>query len=131
MTRGPDNMVAGGVGLGVGLPRLGAWDRQSGLHIWLATAPADMRWGFDRLAELAKTVTGQDPLSGHLFIFRAREGDGYALWYKRREEGVFRFPKVPGGTASVSIKPSELAMLLEGIDLASVKRCKRYRRPGG
>jgi transposase len=141
MTRGPDNMVAGGVGLGLGLPRLGAWDRQSGLHIWLATAPADMRWGFDRLAELAKTVTGQDPLSGHLFIFRARgggrlkallwEGDGYALWYKRLEEGVFRFPKVPEGAASVSIKPSELAMLLEGIDLASVKRGKRYHRPGG
>jgi transposase len=109
------------------------------LRIWLATAPADMRWGFDRLAELARTVTGEDPLGGHLFIFRSRSGDrlkallwendGYCLWYKRLEEGTFRFPKVPEGTASLPIKPSELAMLLEGIDLSSVKRGKRYRRP--
>jgi transposase len=52
-----------------------------------------MRLGFDRLAELASTVTGQDPLRGHLFLFRSRGGDrlkalyfdrdGYALWYKR------------------------------------------------
>lgn len=129
---------APGISLG-GLPRLGEWDRQSGLRIWLATAPADMRWGFDRLAELARTVSGQDPLSGHLFLFRSRssdrlkallwEGDGYALWYKRLEEGTFRFPKVPPGAASLAIKPSELAMLLEGIDLSSVKRVKRYRRP--
>jgi transposase len=125
-----------------GLPRLGEWDRQSavgGLRIWLAVAPADMRWGFDRLAELARTVTGQDPLGGHLFIFRSRgsdrlkallwESDGYALWYKRLEEGTFRFPRVQEGTASVTIQPSELAMLLEGIDLSSVKRGKRYHRP--
>jgi transposase len=127
-----------------GLPRLGEWDRQSavgGLRIWLAVAPADMRWGFDRLAELARTVTGQDPLGGHLFIFRSRgsdrlkallwESDGYALWYKRLEEGTFRFPRVQEGTASVAIQPSELAMLLEGIDLSSVKRVKRYHRPAG
>ena len=131
-------IIPGSPGPG-GLPRLGEWDRQSGLHIWLAAAPADMRWGFDRLADLARTVTGQDPLSGHLFLFRSRNGDrlkallweqdGYALWYKRLEEGTFRFPKVPEGTTSLAIKPSELAMLLEGIDLSSVKRAKRYRRP--
>ena len=124
---------------GLGLPRLSAWDRQSDLRIWLAVAPADMRWGFDRLAEQARTVTGQDPLSGHLFLFRSRggdrlkvllwEGDGYVLWYKRLEEGTFRLPKVAAGTASLTLQPSELAMLLEGIDLASVKRGKRYRRP--
>lgn len=119
-------------------PSLGEMDRASGVRIWLATAPADMRCGFDRLAALAQAVTGQDPLSGQLFLFRSRGGDrikilwfdrdGFCLWYKRLEEGVFKLPKVEAGTASVQLRPSELAMLLEGIDLASVKRGKRYER---
>jgi transposase len=57
------------------LPSLRELDRGSGLRIWLATQPADMRCGFDRLAQLAAVVTGQDPLSGHLFLFRSRGGD--------------------------------------------------------
>ena len=100
-----------------------------------------MRCGFDRLAALAEQVTGQDPLSGHLFVFRNRVGDrikilfwdrdGYVLWYKRLEEGVFKLPKLPAQDPpprSVALRPSELAMLLDGIDLSSVKRSKRYRR---
>ena len=70
----------------IGLPSLSQLDRTSsiqGMRIWLAAAPADMRCGFDRLAELAKRVTDQDPLGGHLFLFRSRGGDrlkvmGYA-----------------------------------------------------
>jgi transposase len=118
------------------LPRLAEFDQGSRLRIWLATAPADMRCSFDRLAQLAAGVTGQDPLSGHLFLFRSRsgdrlkallfEGDGYMLWYKRLEAGTFRFPRVAEGQSSLEIKPSELAMLLEGIDLSSVKRRPRY-----
>ena len=120
----------------LGLPSLGEFDRRSSLRIWLATQPADMRCGFDRLAQLAQRVTGQDPLSGHLFLFRSRGGDrlkallwerdGYVVWYKRLEAGTFRFPRISEGTASVEIKPSELAMLLEGIDLSSVKRRPRF-----
>jgi transposase len=120
----------------LGLPSLGEFDRHSGLRIWLAAQPADMRWGFDRLAQLAGSVTGQDPLSGHLFLFRSRGGDrlkallwerdGYVIWYKRLEVGTFRFPRVGEGQSSVQIKPSELAMLLEGIDLSSVKRRPRF-----
>jgi transposase len=118
------------------LPRLAEFDQGSRLRIWLATAPADMRCGFDRLAQLAAVVTGQDPLAGHLFLFRSRggdrlkallfEGDGYVVWYKRLETGTFRFPRVAEGQSSLEIKPSELAMLLEGIDLSSVKRRPRY-----
>ena len=123
------------------LPSLGEMDRASGLRgvrVWLALEPADMRCGFDRLAALAREVTGQDPLSGHLFVFRGRSGDrlkilwwdrdGYALWYKRLEEGVFKLPRAQAGATSVQLRPSELAMLLEGIDLSSVRRLKRYRR---
>jgi transposase len=121
----------------LGLPSLGELDRGSRLRIWLAAQPADMRCSFDRLAQQAQSVTGQDPLAGHLFLFRSRggdrlkallfEGDGYAIWYKRLEAGTFRFPRITEGTASVEIKPSELAMLLEGIDLASVKRRPKFQ----
>jgi transposase len=126
----------------IGLPSLSSLDRAATVRIWLATEPADMRCGFDRLAERAAMVTGQDPLSGHLFLFRGRGGDrlkilywdrdGYALWYKRLEEGVFKLPRIiPGsdGTrASVELRGSELAMILDGIDLSSVKRGKRYKK---
>ena len=120
------------------LPTLSQLDQASMTRVWLATAPADMRCGFDRLAELASSVTGDDPLSGHLFLFRSRGGDrlkilywdtdGYALWYKRLEEGTFKLPRIEEGTKSVQLRPSELAMMLDGIDLKSVKRVKRYCR---
>lgn len=122
----------------IGLPSLAQLDSASGVRIWLATQPADMRCGFDRLAELARSVTGQDPLSGHLFLFRSRGGDklkalywdkdGLALWYKRLEEGTFKLPRVEADATSVELRASELAMLLDGIDLRSVKRLKRYAR---
>lgn len=123
----------------IGLPSLRDLDRASGTRIWLCVSPTDMRCSFDRLAELARSVTGQDPLCGHLFLFRSRSGDrlkalywdkdGYALWYKRLEEGVFKLPSVPArGSKSVELRPSELAMLLDGIDLKSVRRVKRYQR---
>ena len=122
----------------IGLPTLQALDRAAPCRIWLAAEPADMRCGFDRLAELAGAVTDQNPLDGHLFLFRGRRGDrlkilyfdrdGWALWYKRLEEGVFKLPRIEEGKESVELKASELAMLLDGIDLKSVKRVKRYSR---
>lgn len=122
----------------IGLPSLASLDRSTAMRIWLATAPADMRCGFDRLAELARQVTDQDPLSGHLFLFRSRGGDrlkalywdkdGFALWYKRLEEGVFKLPRFDASQRSVELRASELAMMLDGIDLRSVRRLKRYQR---
>ena len=122
----------------IGLPTLSQLDGSTSTRIWLATQPADMRCSFDRLAELARVVTGQDPLGGHLFLFRSRGGDrlkalywdkdGMALWYKRLEEGTFKLPAAEPPARSVELRASELAMLLDGIDLRSVKRVKRYRR---
>ncbi len=119
------------------LPSLAQLDRASSTRIWLCTGPTDMRRAFDRLAEQAQLVTRQDPQSGHLFLFRSRGGDrlkalywdkdGYALWYKRLELGTFKLPKVEAGQPSVELRASELAMMLDGIDLASVRRGKRYR----
>ncbi len=121
------------------LPSLGELDQGMGVRIYLCTAPADMRKGFDTLAALVREHLGYDPLSGHLFLFIGRdrdrikilywEADGYALWYKRLEEGTFRLPSAKVAGASVELKASELAMLLEGIDLTSIRRRKRFTRP--
>jgi transposase len=122
----------------ISLPSLSQLDRLTSTRIWLCTGPTDMRRGFDRLAEQAHAVTRQDPQSGHLFVFRSRGGDrlkllhwdkdGYVLWYKRLEEGTFKLPKLKGPQPSVELRASELAMILDGIDLGSVKRVKRYHR---
>ncbi|HUM37925.1 MAG TPA: IS66 family insertion sequence element accessory protein TnpB [Anaerolineae bacterium] len=121
-----------------GLPSLRSLDRAQMARIWLATEAADMRCGFDRLAERVRTVIGQDPLTGHLFVFRSRrgdrlkilvwDGDGFVLWYKRLEAGVFKLPKVEAGTRSVELRASELAMVLDGIDMSRLKRVPRYER---
>jgi len=121
------------------LPSLGELDRGMAARIYLATAPTDMRKGFDTLAALVKDFLGQDPLSGHLFLFVGRgkdrlkllywDTDGFCIWYKRLEAGAFRLPRAPDDQASVELKASELAMLLEGIDLRSLKRSRRFARP--
>ena len=119
------------------LPTLGEMDRASGVRVFLCTSPTDMRRGFDRLAETVRSSLGHDPLDGSLFVFRSRgadrlkvlywDRDGFALWYKRLEEGTFRFPATPAGAAGVEVRASELAMLLEGIDLKSLKRSPRLQ----
>jgi transposase len=114
------------------------------VRIYLCTEPADMRRSFDGLAQLVRDHLGADPLSGDLFVFRSRRGDrlkllywqedGFALWYKRLEEGTFRFPQADDGatarvgTHGLTIRAADLAMLLDGVDFTSVRRQKRYRR---
>jgi transposase len=125
----------------IGLPSLRALDRTEGTRIWLAAEPTDMRCGFDRLAERVRSVIGQDPLGDSLFIFRSRRGDrlkllmwdrdGFILWYKRLEAGVFKLPRVKDGARSVELRASELAMILDGIDMTKLKRVPRYERGAG
>jgi len=107
------------------------------VRIYVSTQPTDMRKGFDSLAAVVRDWLGHDPLSGHLFVFRSRRGDrvkllwwdrdGLALFYKRLERGVFRFPAaVDPETRSIEVSAQELSLVLWGIDPASVKRQKRY-----
>jgi len=113
-------------------------------RVFLCTLPTDMRKSFDSLAGLIQQHLEQDPLSGDLFVFRSKRGDrvkllywdqdGLAIWYKRLEEGTFALPAAGGqrvqvGQHGLVLRPAELAMLLDGVDLASVKRHKRYQRP--
>jgi transposase len=107
------------------------------LRIFLAVEPADMRKGFDGLSQLVRDTIAQDPLSGHLYVFRNRrrdrikilywDRDGLALWYKRLEKGTFRFPEAVDGR--VEVTPAEMAAVLEGIDLSRARRLPRFALP--
>ncbi len=109
------------------------------VKIFLAVAHTDMRKSHDGLAALVEHVLQSDPLSGHLFVFRNKSAnrikllywdeDGFCLWYKRFEKGSVRFPTAEAGAARLAISAADLSMLLSGVDLASVKRQKRFRLP--
>jgi transposase len=109
------------------------------VRIWLAAQPADLRKSFDGLAALVREGLQGDPLSGDVFVFRNKAGDrvklllweedGYAIWYKRLEAGTFRFPTPADAQPRAQIRAADFVMLLAGVDLASVKRGKRYHRP--
>lgn len=111
----------------------------SASRVLLCTAPTDMRRSFDTLAGMIRQHLGHNPLSGAWFVFRSRRGDrvkimywdrdGYALWYKRLEKGTFRFPDSADGSAAVDVSAADLLMLLDGVDLKSVKRGERFTLP--
>jgi transposase len=109
------------------------------VRIWLSTRPADLRKSFDGLAALVRDGLRGDPLSGDIFVFRNKsadriklllwEEDGYAIGYKRLEKGSYRFPAAADGAEQVEVRTADLIMLLAGVDLASVRRSRRYHRP--
>ena len=108
------------------------------VRIFVALESLDMRKSFDGLANATRHVLNQDPLSGHLFVFfnRARtmvkalywDRNGYSLIAKRLERGRFKLPKADG-SGRVEMEAVELALILEGIDLAGAKRRRRWQ-PG-
>jgi transposase len=123
------------------LPQLSA-----AVRVFFYTQPTDMRKSFDALEGMVREHLGQDPLSGHLFLFLNRrrdrvklllwDRDGLVIWYKRLEAGTFQQldpaacagPR--SGEAGIELTVTELALLLTGIDLASARCRKRYVRAG-
>lgn len=105
----------------------------AGVRVYLAMGPTDMRKGMDGLAMLAQEVLKQDPFVGHLFVFRGRQGhlvkvlywdgQGYCLFAKRLETGRFVWSISREGTATLT--PTQLAMLLEGMEWRSPTRTTR------
>jgi transposase len=95
----------------------------------------DMRKGVSGLCGLVRQHIGYELMGGDVFIFLNRRRDrikllmwdatGFALYYKQLEQGTF---EVPQGAAhgSKELHWSDLVMLLEGIEIMSVKRRKRY-----
>jgi len=103
------------------------------IRVFVCAQATDMRRSFDGLSAMATSVVLQDPLSGHLFVFRNKGGDrlkvlywdrdGLCIWYKRLEKGTFELPATT--SPSVEISSTELSMLIDGITLNAHRR-KRF-----
>jgi transposase len=105
----------------------------AGIRIHLAVGAVDLRNGHDGLAAIVRREWGEERLfGGHLFVFLGRRLDrckilfwdrgGFVLYYKRLEQGRFRPPKLTEDGNAAEIDATALAMLLDGIDVARVKR---------
>lgn len=106
-------------------------------RIFVALDPVDMRGSFDALAGHVRRLH-RDPLDGHLYFFVNRrrtlmkilwfDRSGWCLWSKRLERGTYELPQPVGDSRQVHIDPTQLAMMLEGVDLRARRR-RRYRHP--
>lgn len=114
----------------------------STLRVFAYSRPTDMRKSFAGLGGLVEQELGQQVESGHLFLFfnRRRDrvkvlcfvGDGLLILYRCLERGTFEMPRVAvaegkEAPAAIEMRASDLALILEGIELTSVRRRKRWR----
>src|SRR5262249_45720258 len=106
------------------------------VRVYVAAEPTDLRKSFDGLSALVAQRFGQDPLCGHLFVFRNRRGNqirilfwdrtGYVLVGKKLARGRFHLVhELRPGAPHVEVEAAELSLMLEGIDLSNAVRRKR------
>jgi transposase len=111
----------------------------SGVEIYVALEPIDMRMSFDRLSGIAKEQVGYEARSGALFVFFGRrrdalkvlffDGSGMCIFYKRLDRGTFQVPKATSGsTRHVEVDDLALEALLDGIDVEEAAPAARPRR---
>ena len=108
-----------------------------GGRILVAVEPVDGCKGIDSLAGVVRAVLNGDPLSGDLFVFKNRTGDklkilawmgdGLARYLRRLERGTFAFPTATD--AGVTVTPTQLAIILGGLDPAKARQRRRYKTP--
>jgi transposase len=108
--------------------------------IYLYAKPADMRKSFDGLHAIVQAEFHREIRAGDVFVFLNRrldriklihwDKDGLAIWMKRLERGTFQRPRCPAGAAEVEMDATDLTLLLSGIELAGVKRRRRYAWEG-
>ena len=96
----------------------------AGMRVLVATKPVDFRRGADGLVALVRETLGQDPFAGTVFVFRSKradrvkivtwDGSGLVLFWKRLEQGAFRWPPITEGV--MRLTSAELAALVDGMD---------------
>jgi transposase len=105
------------------------------VRIHFATDVVDMRNGIDGLRAIVDGVLKKDPYEGHLFVFVGKARDkvkilfwdrgGFVLYLKRLERGRFQLPVVDARRRHVEMEATQLAMLLDGVDL-NARRLSRW-----
>jgi transposase len=105
----------------------------SGVQVFVALEPIDMRLSFDRLAGVAQEQVGYDARGGALFVFYGRrrdalkvlffDGTGMCIFYKRLDQGTFKLPeRIDPKAKHVEIDDRTLDALLDGIDVEEPKK---------
>lgn len=113
----------------------------SPIRVFLYRRPTDMRKSFHGLVALTESELKQDALSGSLFVFLNRRRDrvkilywgqsGFCIWYQQLQKGTYQ---IPSPTAldeqdTLEVTRSQLSLILEGIDLTSVRQRPRFQLP--
>jgi len=105
----------------------------SPVSVYICLEPTDMRCSFDKLSSKVQQIIGQNPLSGHLFVFVSKRRNmlkvlfwdrtGYCQYFKRLENGSFNVPVATDVTSgSITISFEMLQLLLDGIDVLGTRR---------
>jgi transposase len=100
----------------------------SGTRVHLACSAVDFRKGAAGLMALVRD-SGNDPLSGALYVFRSRradrikivwwDGSGVCLFAKRLDQGAFQWPRVEQSV--VLLHAAQLLALIDGMDWKRVR----------
>lgn len=108
------------------------------VRYYLCRSPADMRKGFDSLSGIVSSQMQFNASSGDIFIFLNRprthiklllwEGDGFALYYKRLEQGTYELPACSSSDTTMAITQQQLQFILQGVALAKIEYRKRYKK---
>lgn len=103
---------------------------------FLYREPVNINKSFYSLAAIVKEQMNADPLSKDIFIFLNNrcnqvkllvwEGDGFAIFHKRLEEGTFELPAFLHGQRHAVISHNQLTLILQGISLKKAYYRKRY-----
>lgn len=107
-------------------------------NYYLYSGPADMRKSFDGLCGIIKSQMSLNALNGSVFIFMNRrrtqvklllwEGDGFAIYYKRLEQGTFELPAVSGSSATMVLDARQLQFILQGVSLRKIVYRTRLKK---
>ena len=107
------------------------------VRVWLAVEPVHMGKNHDGLSAAVKQRFGDDPFSGNLYVFLGKRRDrckilwwetgGFVAHYKRLDRGRMHLPRIEPGSTRILLDGPQLAMLLDGVDLARVRRPVHWR----
>jgi transposase len=111
------------------------------IRVFLYRRPTDMRKSFHGLIALTESALQQDPLSGSLFVFFNRKRDrikilywgqgGFCIWYQQLQQGTYQLPaeKSLAEHDTIEVTRAQLSLILDGIDLSSVRQRRRFPAP--
>lgn len=111
----------------------------TGVQVFVALEPVDMRYGFERLAGLVRERIGYEARSGALFVFVGKrgvsakalffDGSGMCIFHKKLDRGTFVMPAaLAADMRHIEVDESTLNTLLDGLPIGPIAEPSRARR---